>query len=110
MSNNRRRREPLSAILAGQPLSAQVAATRGTVYGSEGWGFESLRARPGQRPIAILQKPLLLPKLLPKRPSSCLEQLIDRVRGFLAKPGQHVRVGVHRHADPGVPEHFHDRP
>ena len=24
-------------------------------YGSEGWGFESLRARPGQQPIAILQ-------------------------------------------------------
>jgi len=35
------------------------------IYGSEGWGFESLRARPGQRPIAILQRPSLLPKLLP---------------------------------------------
>ena len=23
-------------------------------YGSEGWGFESLRARPAQRPLAIL--------------------------------------------------------
>jgi len=32
------------------------------IYGSEGWGFESLRARPGQRPIAILQMPQLLPK------------------------------------------------
>jgi hypothetical protein len=25
------------------------------IYGSEGWGFESLRARPGQQPNAILQ-------------------------------------------------------
>ena len=32
------------------------------IYGSEGWGFESLRARPGQRPIAILQMPQLLGK------------------------------------------------
>jgi hypothetical protein len=80
------------------------------IYGSEGWGFESLRARPGQQPIAILQRPLLLPNLLPKWPSSCPEQLIDRVGSFLAKRWQHVRVGVHRHADPGVPEHFHDRP
>jgi len=27
------------------------------IYGSEGWGFETLRARPGQRPIAILRRP-----------------------------------------------------
>ena len=80
------------------------------IYGSEGWGFESLRARPGQQPIAILQRPLLLPELLPKRPSSCPEHLIDRVGRLLAKPRQHMRVGVHRHANPGVPEHFHDRP
>src|SRR5262245_49813572 len=35
MSNNGRRREPLSTILAGQPLSAQVAGACGAVYGSE---------------------------------------------------------------------------
>jgi len=75
-------------------------------YGSEGWGFESLRARPGQQPIAILQRPLLLPM----QPSSCPERLIDRVGRLLAEHWQHVRVGVHRHADPGVAEHFHDRP
>src|SRR5262245_44946072 len=34
MSNNGRRREPLSTILAGQPLSAQVAGARGAVYGT----------------------------------------------------------------------------
>src|SRR5262245_46869435 len=79
------------------------------IYGSEGWGFESLRARPGQQSMAILQGRLLLPKLLPEWPSSSPEQLIDRVGRLLAEPGQHVRVGVHRHADPGVTEHFHDR-
>ena len=31
--------------MAGQRPSAQVAGACGTVYGSEGWGFESLRAR-----------------------------------------------------------------
>ncbi len=29
-------------------------------YGSEGWGFESLRARPGQRPLPIMEGALLL--------------------------------------------------
>ena len=33
-------------------------------YGSEGWGFESLRARPGQRPFALLAAALLLTDLL----------------------------------------------
>jgi Fur family transcriptional regulator, ferric uptake regulator len=84
--------------------------TGGIDHGSEGWGFESLRARPGERPIAILQRPSLLPNLLPKGPSSCPKQLIDRVGRLLAKRWQHVCVGVHRHADTGVPEHFHDRP
>ena len=34
------------------------------IYGSEGWGFESLRARPGQRPFALLAAALLLTDLL----------------------------------------------
>jgi hypothetical protein len=37
-----------------------------TLYGSEGWGFESLRARPAQRPLPILLWPELLPNLAPK--------------------------------------------
>jgi hypothetical protein len=42
-------------VLAGQtPL----------IYGSEGWGFESLRARPGQSPFPILEGALLLTLLL----------------------------------------------
>ena len=40
------------------------------IYGSEGWGFESLRARPGQRPFACLAAALLLTDLLTPAPSS----------------------------------------
>jgi len=43
---------PVSSISAGQQRNGQVADRRDTVYGSEGWGFESLRARPAQRPVA----------------------------------------------------------
>jgi len=39
---------------------SQVARPSDTLYGSEGWGFESLRARPGQRPIAIMEGAFLL--------------------------------------------------
>ena len=53
----------MRAILAGQQPSAQVASRRGTIYGSEGWGFESLRARPGQRPSARLAAAVLLTDL-----------------------------------------------
>jgi hypothetical protein len=77
----------MRTIRAGQPASAQVTDARGTVYGSEGWGFESLRARPGQQPIAILGRPLLLPKLLPKWPSSGPKQLIDGVGRLVAERG-----------------------
>jgi hypothetical protein len=49
--NEGEQRQPVSAVLAGQPSSAQVAGTSGTIYGSESWGFESLRARPAHRPL-----------------------------------------------------------
>ena len=39
----------LSSISAGQLMYRLVANAPTTLYGSEGWGFESLRARPGQR-------------------------------------------------------------
>ena len=45
LQKKERQREPMSTIVAGQLPSAQVAGTRGTVYGPEGWGFESLPAR-----------------------------------------------------------------
>jgi len=47
MSNNGRRREPLSTILAGQRLTAQVASARGTVYGSDDQSLTwAVRVRP----------------------------------------------------------------
>lgn len=42
--------------------------------------------------------------------TSSSENPVDRVGGVLAELRQHVRVGVYRHADLGVPEYFHDRP
>ena len=44
----------MSTVWAGQQWNVQVPGTRDTVYGSEGWGFESLRARPAQRSICDL--------------------------------------------------------
>jgi hypothetical protein len=38
LNNKGRQRKTLRAILAGQQPCAQVAGTRGTVYGSEGCG------------------------------------------------------------------------
>ena len=38
------------------------------------------------------------------------EQLVDGVSGLLTKLRENVRVGVHGHADLGMPEHFHDGP
>jgi hypothetical protein len=34
-------------------VCARSSTDRASDYGSEGWGFESLRARPGQRPVPI---------------------------------------------------------
>ena len=42
------------------------------IYGSEGWGFESLRARPGQRPLPIMEGAFGLTRMLTaatRRPS-----------------------------------------
>src|SRR5215467_13367397 len=63
-------RAQANSIPPGQRSYALVGEMPETLYGSEGWGFESLRARPGQQPIAILRRPLLLPKW----PSSGPEQ------------------------------------
>ena len=40
----------VSSISAGQRRNEQAADATVDHYGSEGWGFESLRARPAQRP------------------------------------------------------------
>ena len=49
---------PLATVLARRAVdcaapSARSSTDRASDYGSEGWGFESLRARPGQRDHAI---------------------------------------------------------
>jgi hypothetical protein len=40
-----------SSVSADQRTHGQVAGVGVDLYGSEGWGFESLRARPGHRPL-----------------------------------------------------------
>jgi hypothetical protein len=45
---------PLITISAGQQGCRQVVGAAVDLYGSEGWGFESLRARPAHRPFAVL--------------------------------------------------------
>src|SRR5439155_3801516 len=51
---------------------ARSSMDRASDYGSEGWGFESLRARPGQRPLPIMEGAFLLTRMLTaatRRPS-----------------------------------------
>ena len=38
------------------------------------------------------------------------EQLVNGVGGLLVELRENMRVGVHGHADLGMPEHFHDGP
>jgi hypothetical protein len=59
LSTKERQRKPTRAILAGQLGDAQVTDACVTVYGTEGWGFESLRARPGQRPFRTPAEPVV---------------------------------------------------
>ena len=61
---------------------------------------------PAQRPLPILEWPLLLPQLLPSRS----EQLVHSVCCLLPELGEHVRIRIHRHADLTVAEHLHDGP
>jgi len=44
----------------GQPLLDRSGRSA-HAYGSEGWGFESLRARPGQRTLPVPGRGLLVP-------------------------------------------------
>src|SRR5919106_869369 len=71
--------QPLGAARArGRLIPPQPALVaqleRASDYGSEGWGFESLRARcvgPGQSPSdrpCPVERPPLLPDLLPDEP------------------------------------------
>jgi hypothetical protein len=63
------RSQPLASRPRPQKAFSDPAATS---YGSEGWGFESLRARPGQRPLPIMEGAFLLTRMLTaaiRRPS-----------------------------------------
>ena len=44
----------VNSIPPGQQVYEPLGEMAETLYGSEGWGFESLRARPGQRPLHII--------------------------------------------------------
>ena len=45
-----------------------VADASATLYGSEGWGFESLRARPAHKPFPLTGEAFLLTDLLTAAP------------------------------------------
>jgi hypothetical protein len=45
---------------------ARSSTDRASDYGSEGWGFESLRARPGQRPFGTMARPVVDPRAAAK--------------------------------------------
>ena len=62
-----------TAVLSGHPHTRWPAPfnheqDRASSYGSEGWGFESLRARPGHRPLPIMGGALLLTRSLTAGP------------------------------------------
>src|SRR5262249_60917249 len=48
----------MNGIPPGQRAYEPVGDMPETLYGSEGWGFESLRARPGHRPLPALRRGL----------------------------------------------------
>jgi hypothetical protein len=53
--NDDNQRHTIASNNHRQPLVAAHRASVTVGYGSEGWGFESLRLRPGQRPLVILR-------------------------------------------------------
>src|SRR5262249_30187345 len=75
-----------------------------TSYGSEGWGFESLRARPGQRPLPAAEGAFLLTHLLTAVLSGVRYRAGEDVCGLGELIADHV--GVHAQGDGrvGVPE------
>jgi hypothetical protein len=60
----------------------QVVGTADTLYGSEGWGFESLRARPGPRPLPIKEGAFLLTRM-PLRIAGGLDVGLLRMPGVV---------------------------
>ena len=69
-------------------------------YGSEGWGFESLRARPGQRPLTRSGRGLLLTPLLTAASVGGGYRAGEDVGGLAELVADDV--GVHAQRDRGV--------
>jgi hypothetical protein len=100
-------------------VCARSSTDRASDYGSEGWGFESLRARPAQRPVPILEPAFCMSGTAAeysnadRNGGSCsgLVALVEPV----AQPPERVpchlvgnlSVDFHRERDPAVPEDGH---
>jgi hypothetical protein len=69
-------------------------------YGSEGWGFESLRARPGQRPLPVAEGAFLLTPLLTAASVGGRYRAGEDVGGLSELVADDV--GVHAQRDRGV--------
>src|SRR5215470_6546096 len=89
---------------AGRQLktSARSSTDRASDYGSEGWGFESLRARPGQRPLPVMEGAFLLTPLLTVALSGVRDRASEDIRGFGELVADHVCVHAQRDGGVGV--------
>ena len=80
---------------------ARSSTDRASDYGSEGWGFESLRARPAHRPFRLSAAALLLTDLLTTGPfngrdqggSAALRRARHRSRWAAALGGRPTTAG-----------------
>ena len=107
----RRTRTDFEGRHATPDLARSGARVRpASCYGSEGWGFESLRLRTGQRPVPIIGAGLLLTPLLTATVLRRLDPVGEDVRGFHKLFVDHVcvdpeRDGRVRVTEPGQSPH-----
>ncbi len=94
--------------MAGQAAYAQVARRRDTLYGSEGWGFETLRARTSERAqvkgLPAAEGAFLLTPLLTVALASVRYHAGEDVCGLGELVADHVRVHAQRDGRVGVAE------
>ncbi len=84
--------------------SSRSSTDRASDYGSEGWGFESLRLRPGQSPLAITRGGFLLTGLLTATVLRGLDLLGEDVRRLHELFVDHVGVDPERDGRVGMAE------
>jgi hypothetical protein len=83
---------------------AALAGRAALIYGSEGWGFESLRARPVQRPLPVAEGAFLLtPLLTAVRPGGCY-RAGENVGGLGELVADHMGVHAQCHGWVSVTE------